>query len=472
MKLKKIIASFLATISIATPVIAETNDELMYLDAIINYASTLYIDSSIYSDDMMRAAVAAAVKENPEIMYKMIKAAFGELDEYSEFYTAEEYQKYYEMLTNSFYGMGAIIQLREDEIFIVRLIDGGGAQLAGLKAGDVITAVDGVDVAGKSLDEVTQMARGEKGTTLVVNVRRGTEILEYTVERLEVSGTTVGYRVLPSDIAYVEITNFSDDTPKEFENVLRELDNEGITKIVLDLRSNPGGMLTSVVDIARMIVPEGVILQTIYRNEVKNMDFYSYNKNPKYKFSVLVNGDTASAAEVLTGALQDSGIGYVVGETTFGKGLIQDVFVLPSGDAFKITTGHYLTRNGKDINKVGIYPDEVVKNGTGRIDISKYEAFDYKHKWKIGESGKGVLAAKQRLSIMGYYSGVIDEHFDKALEVAVYNFQKNSKLYPYGVLDFSTQATLENAFYALDVVIDDQLYAAYEHLGGNWEDLE
>lgn len=473
MKLKSIIASVLASSMLSVPAFAETNNELMYLDAVINYASNLYIDSSVYSESMMRAAIAAAVKDNPELMYKMIKAAFGELDQYSEFYTAEEYQKYYERLTEQFYGMGAIIQMSDDnEICVVRLIEGGGAQLAGIKAGDIIVSINGVDILGKSLDEVTAMARGEEGTFIDINVRRNGENLSYNVERREISNKTVGYSVLPSDIGYLEVTNFSDDTPTEFQDALKFFDSKGITSIVLDLRSNPGGLLTSVVDIARMVVPEGIILQTMYRNETKNENFYSYNKNPKYKFSVLVNGDTASAAEVLTGALQDSGIGYVVGQTTYGKGLIQDVFVLPSGDAFKLTTGHYLTRNGNDINNVGIYPDEVVKNGTKRIDIEKYEKFDYKVKWRVGDTGKGVLATKQRLAVMGYYFGKIDEYFDEELKAAVYNFQKNVGLYPYGVMDFSTQATLENHFYVLDVVVDDQLYAAYEHLGGNWEDLE
>lgn len=471
MKFKSVIAPILAASMLATPVYAES-DELRYLDSIISYASNLYIDSSVYSEDLMRAAISEAVKDNPELMYKMIKAVFGELDDYSEFYTAEEYQKYYQRLVNEFYGIGVIIQMRDGEMFAVRLIDGGGAQVAGVKAGDVIVEVDGVDVSEKTLDEVSDMVRGEKGTFVQLKVRRDGELLSYTIERREISSLTVGCSVLPSDIGYIEITNFSDDTPDEFEAALKEMDEQGITNIILDLRSNPGGMLSSVVEIAEMIVPEGIILQTMYRNDTKNKIYYSSNKNPKYKFSVLVNGDTASAAEVLTGALQDSGIGYIVGQTTFGKGLIQDVYILPNGDAFKLTTGHYLTRNGNDINKVGIYPDEVVKNGKKQIDLEKYEKFDYKVKWKVGDTGKGVLATKQRLAVMGYYFGEINEYFDDELKVAVYNFQKDVGLYPYGVMDFSTQATLENHFYVLEVVVDDQLYAAYEHLGGNWEDLE
>ncbi len=472
MRIKAWIAGLLALSMLTTPVMAESNDESMYLDSVINYVSNLYIDSSVTETDLMRTAIATALEENPELMYQMIKAAFSELDDYSEFYTAEEYQRYYERLTHSFYGMGVIIQQRDAQIEVIRVFDEGGAALAGVRGGDIIVEIDGRSVSGMSLEEVTQIASGEEGTTLDVKVLRNGETLSFTVERRKINDATVGYSFLPSDIGYIEVTSFAENTATEFSDALAAFDEKGITNIILDLRSNPGGLLVSVVDIAKMIVPEGIILQTMYRNQFNNRVFYSENKDAKYKFAVLVNADTASAAEVLTGALKDSGIGYVIGKTTYGKGLIQDVFVLPNGDAFKLTTGHYLTRNGNDINKVGIYPDEVVYNSTERIDITKYETFDYKHKWRVGETGKGVLAAKQRLSIMGYYYGEINENFDNALETAVYNFQKNAGLFPYGVLDFSTQATLENQFYVLDVIVDDQFYAAYEYFGGNPEDLE
>ena len=231
--------------------------------------------------------------------------------------------------------------------------------------------------------------------------------------------------------------------------------------------------LTSVISIAQQIVPEGVIAQTMYRNEEENETFYSELTDSNYRFAVLVNENTASAAEVLTGALQDSGAGYVVGTTTYGKGVIQNVFNLRTGDAFKITTGHYLTRDGHDINGVGIEPDEYVENPLSPIDLSRYEVFDYSTKWHLGEQGTGVLAAKQRLNILGYYYGEINDIFDEELERAVYAFQDDEeKLYPYGVLDISTQATLENRFYVIEVETDEQMYTAYEYLGGKREDLE
>ena len=472
MKLKRFIAALLASVSLTTPVFAQMNSESLYIDVIINYISNLYIDDSVYADGLKQHAIEELVRENPDLMYKIIKNAFSALDIYSEFYTAEEYERYYQALNHIFYGLGVKIQRSESGVEIIQLIDGGGAIEAGLAPGDYLVEVDGTNVEEMSLEQITAIAAGEEGTICNVKIRRDDKIREFAVERKKVNEVTVASGFLPDNIGYMNISSFSEATPDNVADALADFESEGVYNIILDLRYNPGGMLTSVVDVAKMIIPEGAIVHTIYRDETQNVTFSSENKEPKFKFAVLVNGDTASAAEVLTGALQDSGVGYVIGEKTFGKGLIQNVFNLPNGDAFKLTTGHYLTRDGNDINGVGIEPDERVKNHKEQIDLSKYETFDYKHKWRVGETGKGVLAAKQRLSIMGYYYGEINEYFDKALEKAVYEFQKAVNLFPYGVLDFSTQATMENNFYIMEVPVDDQFYAAYAYFGGNIENLE
>lgn len=472
MRLKRFIAALLATVALTTSVSAKRNEESVYVDVIINYIANLYIDNTIIPEDLKQYAMEEMVRENPEMMYEFIKKAFTALDVYSEFYTAEEYEQYFQQLNHIFYGLGVKIQRSEGGVEVIQVIDGGGAIEAGLKPGDFLVEVDGTNVEEMSLEQITSIAAGDEGTVCSVKVRRDGVIKEFSVERKKVNEVTVAWLILEGNIGYMNISSFSEATPANVEEALSEFEAEGVENIILDMRYNPGGMLTSVVDVAKMIVPEGAIVHTIYRDESQNLSFYSENKNPKFKFAVLVNGDTASAAEVLTGALQDSGVGYVIGETTYGKGLIQNVFNLPNGDAFKLTTGHYLTRNGNDINETGIEPDEIVKNQKEQIDISKYETFDYKHKWHVGETGKGVLAAKQRLSIMGYYYGEINEYFDKALEKAVYDFQKDVELYPYGVLDFSTQATMENHFYVMEVPVDNQLYTAYEYFGGIIENLE
>ncbi|MBQ7794103.1 MAG: PDZ domain-containing protein [Clostridia bacterium] len=469
MKIKGLLSGVLASAMLTTPVFAEMNSESLYLDVVLNYVSNLYINDGVTSDHLMQEAIEEAVRENPELMYSMIKSAFGILDEYSEFYTAEEYEKQFQRLNRIFYGMGVLIQLRDGNINIIQVQEGGGAEAAGILAGDIIIAVDGTSVLGFSTDEVVNMVAGDEGTTVKVKILRDGVEMEFDVERKRVDQSTAGYSILENNIGYLAIYSFADITPSEVKEALGIFDENGITDIILDLRSNPGGILTSVLDVANMLVPEGAIMHAMYRDETRNVTYSSENKESKYSLAVLVNGDTASAAEVLTGALQDSGAGYIIGEKTFGKGLIQEIFNLQNGDAFKLTTGHYLTRDGHDIQGVGIEPDEVVKNHTEQIDVTQYETFDYATKWRLGDAGKGVLAAKQRLSVMGYYSGPIDENFDLMLEHAVYNFQEAVGLYPYGVLDFSTQATMENHFYVLDVLIDDQFEAAYNYFTQNSE---
>ena len=474
MKLKKLIAALLtpALLGISPAAIAEENDESRYFDVLTNYAANLYIDEDVTRVDLMKAAVEEVLKDNPELMYKMIKAAFSSLDEYSEYYTKEEYEEYVKQLNHIFCGMGVIIQRKGEINEIVRVYETGGAFSAGVKVGDVLVEIAGESTEGKSLEEITMLAQGEEGTIVNAKVKRGEEIISFDIERRQIETESVSGLVLEGNIGYIEITNFAIGTPEEMRKVLEDFDSKGIKNIILDLRNNPGGILGSVVGVAEMIVPEGVIVKTMYRNEGQNEVFTSTLKTAPYKFCVLVNNNTASAAEVLTGALQDSGIGYVIGETTYGKGVIQNVLSLPGGDAIKITTGSYVTRDGHNINLKGIEPDEYIINSKKPIDLSRYEAFDYATKWRVGDSGKGVLAAKQRLYILGYYNGELNENFDTALEKAVNDFQRESELFPYGVLDISTQATLENKFYVLEETVDDQLFTAYEHLGGKREDLE
>ncbi len=466
-KIKRLISGVIAGLMLTTPVFAEFNSQSIYLDIVLNYVSNLYIDDRVGSDYLMQEAVNEAVKDNPELMYKMIKAAFATLDEYSEFYTAEEYKKQYQRINNIFYGMGAIIQIREGKMCIIQVYEGGGAEAAGILQGDIILAVDGASVVGLSMNEVAGLIAGDEGTMVNIKVMRDETEIDFSVERKRVDQVTVDYAILEENVGLLTIYSFSDITPSEVQDALALFDENGVTDIILDLRDNPGGILDSVVEVAKMLVPEGPILHVIYREETRNVTLYSDNKAAKYDIAVLVNAETASASEVLTGALQDSGVGYVVGEATFGKGLVQEIYNLQNGDAFKLTTGHYLTRDGHDIQGKGIEPDEVVKNHTEQIDITRYEAFDYKTKWRLGDTGFGVVAAKQRLRMLGYYNGPVDDVFDYMLEQAVYSFQEDVGLYPYGVLDFSTQATMENKFYVLDVIVDDQLLAAYNYFTEN-----
>lgn len=473
MKKTKFISLLMAGVMlISGTAFAGTNSELYdNFERLSNYAANLYIDETISGDYLMEEAIKKVINENPEIAGDLIKAAFSSLDEYSEFYTPEEYELFNKNINHIVYGIGVVIQKMGDYVTVMSVINGGGAEAAGVLPGDKISKVDGVDVKGESVDKVQDLVVGDLGTEVTVTFLRGDNEYERTITRQEVTGTTVSGVVLDGNIGYIQIVNFAANTAFEFFEVLDEFSEKNVKKVILDLRGNPGGYLDSAISIAYNVVPEGVICSTVYRNEEENVTFTSDIKEAPYDFAVLVDGNTASAAEVLASAIKDSKAGILVGETTYGKGVIQQMFQMYDGSAFKLTTGRYFTRGGQDINGGGIEPNEYIENTTQRIDISKYSTFDYVTKPKLGETSKNVYAAKERLALMGLYTGTVDEAFDHNLEEAIRLFQKENGLYPYGVLDISTQVKIENTFYKLEEIVDRQMMYAYEYFGGNVENL-
>lgn len=473
MKKRKILSAAIAAVVLISQSAFAQSDSTEYdqYERIMNYAANLYIDETADADKMMDDALRRVLSGNPELMNQLIKAGFQSLDEYSEFYTKEEYELFNKNLNHTVYGIGVSIQQVGDYVTVMKCLDGGGAIAAGIQEGDKIYKVDGADVTGQSVEKVQDLVVGELGTDVTVTVLRDGREYSYTITRGEVNGSTVGSTILDGNIGYIEIVNFAVNTAQEFADALDEFDAAGVENIILDLRDNPGGYLDAAVMIASAVVPKGTIVKTVYRNSYENEEYKSEQENAHYKFAVLVNENTASSAEVLASAIQDSGVGILIGDKTYGKGVIQQMYEIWDGCAFKVTTGKYFTRNGKDINGNGIEPDEYIDNETRRIDITRYDVFDYKSKPYCGETSPNVKAAKQRLKLLGYYSGEINEKFDNALESAVYRFQEDNELFPYGVLDVSTQVRLENTFYKLEEIIDKQLEYAYTYFGGDTEKL-
>lgn len=436
-----------------------------------SYGANLYIDDSVTTEYIMTEALKKVINEDPDLAIKLIKAGFQSLDEYSEYYTSEEFELFKKNLDKIVYGIGVVIQQIDDYVTVMSCLDDGGAKAAGVQPGDKISKVDGVEVKGESVDKVQDLIVGELGTQVTVTFLRGEQELECEITRKEVRGQTVAGEILKGDIGYIAIINFAQNTAEEFAKVLEEFDQAGITNIILDLRNNPGGYFDSAIEIAKMTVPEGTIVTTEFRDEAEGGKVVSELKNPKYKFCVLINKNTASSSEILASAMGESGVGHLVGEISYGKGVIQTMYEMWGGSAFKITTGKYFTRNGHDINENGIEPHEFVENTTKPIDITKYQTFDYKTKPYIGDVSTNVLAAKERLTILGYYNGKIDDIFEPEFADVIYKFQAENELGPYGVLDISTQVKIENVFYKIQVEQDDQLIYAYEYFGGNREDL-
>ena len=292
-------------------------------------------------------------------------------DRYSEYYTKEELEKVQESATGVFYGIGAYVGIDTDTDYpkLTGIMEDTPAEKAGLKAEDIIVEVDGEDVRGKELNDVVSKIKGERGTDVVLTIyRQGeTDYLHITVTRDKVESPTVTLEMLEGDIAYIIIRQFETVTVGQFKEKLEEAKEKKVKGILLDLRGKPGGTLDSVVQIARELLPEGLIVYTEDKYGNRNEFKCDGSKKITIPLVVLVNENSASAAEILSGAIKDYKIGTLVGKTTYGKGIVQKVFAINDGTAVKLTISHYYTPNGNDIHEVGVEPDIEVD-----LDVEKY----------------------------------------------------------------------------------------------------
>ena len=311
-------------------------------------------------------------------IYKGFVASLG--DPYTVYYTAEEYEALMESTNGEYVGIG--VQFVQDPstnlCTILRVFRGSGAEEAGLLSGDILYEVEGEDITQESSDNIVTKIRGEEGTAVKIRVYRPStgDYVEVEVERRSVSMDTVDWKMLDGGIGYVQITEFDSVTYSQFTEALEDLQSQGMKGLLLDLRDNPGGLLDQVVEIADDFLDEGTIVSTRDKND--NEIVNSADSEVKYAgpIAILVNGNSASASEVLTGALKDYGLATVVGTTTFGKGIVQNIIPLGDGTAMKITTANYYTPNGTCIHGIGIEPDVEVQAGEGDVDLQLEKAAD------------------------------------------------------------------------------------------------
>jgi carboxyl-terminal processing protease len=314
-----------------------------------------------------------------DLLNGLYAGLFDNLDVYSQYYTAEEYQELYESSVSGTYcGIGASLQQDEatKAVTIVHVYDDSPAQEAGLLADDIILSADGYDASEMDLTEFVSHIRGEEGTTVHLTVYRAgeSEELEFDIVRRSLSLPTVSSDMIGTT-GYIQVTEFTDATPEQFSNALESLKSQNMESLIVDLRSNPGGMLTAVCDMLDEILPEGLIVYT----EDKAGERVEYNstddKSLDLPLVVLVDGNSASASEIFAGAIQDRNAGTIVGTTTYGKGVVQTIRSLPDGSAFKLTTNKYFTPGGTCIQGIGIEPDVEVEYEFlgGEDDAYSYE---------------------------------------------------------------------------------------------------
>lgn len=286
-------------------------------------------------------------------------------DPYSVYYTHDELVQLQQQTEGIYYGIGAYIS-QDNEMGYVRvskIIKNTPAEASGLQQDDYIYKVDGEDMQGKDSSYVVSKIKGEAGTKVTITVVRegATDPIDIEVERQKIESPTVEYQMLDNDMAYIQITEFDLVTTDQFEQAYKQAQAGGMKGLILDLRSNPGGNLSTVCDIARMILPKGLIVYT--EDKYGKREEYTCDgaNQIKVPLVVLTNGYSASASEILAGAVKDYGIGTLVGTTTYGKGIVQKVINLSDGSAVKLTVSNYFTPNGNNIHKIGIEPDVEVE---------------------------------------------------------------------------------------------------------------
>lgn len=291
---------------------------------------------------------------------------YGLEDPYSTYYTKEDFEKLMEDTEGVYCGIGAMVSQNRSTgiISAIRVFENSPSFEAGLLPGDILYSVDGTEVTGMDLDIlVGTYIKGEEGTDVHITVLRGEagEKVELTMTRRQVEVPTVEHQMLEDNVGYIYVLQFDTITAQQFKDAIDDLEKQGMEKLVVDLRDNPGGVLDAVVDMLDYVLPDGLLVYTADRDGKGDKYYSDDGHQVDHPMAVLVNGNSASASEVFTGAVKDFGWGKIVGTTTFGKGIVQNLIPLGDGTAIKLTTSHYFTPNGFDLHGKGLEPDVVVE---------------------------------------------------------------------------------------------------------------
>lgn len=357
-------------------------------------------------------------------------------DPYSDYLNEQEAKQLNESISSSFEGIGAEIQESNGYISIVSPIKNSPAEKEGLLPNDVIIAVDNKSIHGMSSSEAVLLIRGEKGTTVTLTIRRGErEPFDVKVVRDVIPIHTVYAEMLDDGIAHINITSFSENTYDELLEALEEMKAKGMKGLLMDVRQNPGGMLSSALDISDLFVEEG---KNLFQTQEKGLPAEVYTASGGKKVDVptalIIDDGSASASEILAGALKESAGVPLIGTKTFGKGTVQTPTQLSDGSNLKLTTAKWLTPNGNWIHKKGIAPDVEVQYPSYAL----LPYLDASEELKEGMVSSTVQAAEEMLEAVGYDPGEVDGLYDSQTERAVKSLQRDLKLTQTGILEGDT----------------------------------
>lgn len=322
-----------------------------------------------------------------------IRAMVSELDRHSQYLDSSEYEDIRISTSGSYSGVGIEVSTADDAIRVVAPIDDTPAQRAGIQSGDEIVAIDNTNIDADNLQQTISLMRGRPGTHVILSIaREGQEdLLVFNLERQRIQVASVRYESLDQDFGYIRISQFTDTTAEEIEDAVAQLrrdSDDRLSGLILDLRNNPGGILDAAVDVSDLFLESGVIVTADGRTPESR-----FSRDASYgdivdgtAMVILVNGGSASASEIVAGALQDHRRATVLGTSTFGKGLVQTVMPLSKGRAIKLTTSRYYTPSGDSIHETGIAPDITVEGSPDYPGYSMSEQLDREHDEQLHEA--------------------------------------------------------------------------------------
>lgn len=360
-----IIITALLSSLITTIVIRERIESTSSISAIAENGGTTGIEGALASIRTALEDEYIGTLDDKQMLEMAIKGyVAGVGDEYTEYYTPEEMSEQLDTAMGNYVGIGIymIVNYEEGAITILEPMEGSPAEAAGLKEGDIIISVEGTQITKDNVTDMSNAIKGEEGTKVKLGIKRGDDTFEVEVERKKIELSHINSKMLENKIAYIQIKDFDGGTAEEFKENYNNLKSQGATSLIIDLRNNGGGVVDEAIDILEMICDRDSTL-LIEKDKDGNEEITKSKEDPiiNMPIVVLTNGNSASASEILAGALKDNKKATIVGEKTYGKGVIQTLFSLTDGSGLKITTAEYCTPNRTQINKIGIEPDIEVK---------------------------------------------------------------------------------------------------------------
>lgn len=389
-------------------------------------------------------------------------------DPFSTYMAPETAQQFSEEIEGSFTGIGAEVSMENGNVVVVSPIKGSPAEKAGIQPKDILLSVNGQSFEGLNLNDAVKKIRGPKGTEANVKVKRegSSAVLEFKIIRDDIAMETVYSRMENDGIGIIEVTEFSSNTGERFKKELTALEKKGLKGLIIDVRNNPGGVLDVVEEMSGLFVPKGkVIVQVEDKNKQREQSVSKGASAGKtYPIIVLTNKGSASASEIMAGALKESAGAKLIGETTYGKGTVQSGFTREIGDGslLKITIAKWLTPNGEWIHKKGIKPDIAV----AQPDYFTVARIDKEKTFKYDMVGEDIKSAQIMLDGLGLDPGRKDGYFDRKTEQALKQFQSSQNIESSGVLDAKTDKALEDSIIKniRDPKNDAQLKRALEEI--------